>query len=51
MAVTINEMEVETIDTSATPSAAPSQAKPDTSLDLQSALQMLHERKLRLQAE
>jgi len=44
MAVTINEMEVEATDTSATPSAAPAEPKPGTSLNFQ-------ERKLRLEAE
>jgi len=51
MAVTINEMEVEATDTSATPSAAPAEPKPGTSLNLRSALEMLQERKLRLEAE
>jgi len=51
MAVTINEMEVEMKDTPAPPSAAPSETKSDAHLDLQAALELLHERKLRLQAD
>lgn len=51
MAVTINEMEVEMQDSPAPPSAAPDEPKPDTHIDLKSALEMLHERKLRLQAD
>jgi len=51
MAVTINEMEVEMKDTPAPPSTAPVESKPDAHLDLQSALEMVHERKLRLQVD
>jgi hypothetical protein len=51
MAITINEMEVEMKDAPVTSGAAPAEPKPDTHLDLQSALEMLHERKLRLQAD
>jgi hypothetical protein len=51
MAVTINEMQVEMKDMPATPSATPAEPKSDTHLDLQSALEMLRERKLRLQAD
>jgi len=51
MALTINEMEVEMQDAPAPPKAAPAETKPDTHMDLQSALEMLHERKLRLQAD
>ena len=51
MAVNINEMQVEMQDTPATPSPAPAESQADSERDLQSALEMLHERKCRLQAD
>lgn len=50
MAVTINEMQVEMQDTPAPPNAAAPEPKPEKT-DLRSALEMVHERKLRLQAD
>jgi hypothetical protein len=51
MAVTINEMQVEMKDTPASASAAPAESNSNSHLDLQSALEMLRERNLRLQAD
>jgi hypothetical protein len=44
-------MDINLDDTPAPPSATPAESKPDAHIDLQAALEMLHERKLRLQAD
>lgn len=51
MAVTIGEMEVETKEPSAPSAATPAETKAETHVNLRVALEMLEERKLRLQAD
>ena len=51
MAVTIDEMQVEMRDTAPQAAAAPAESKPESDVQLRSALEMLRERKSRLQAD
>jgi len=51
MAVTINEMNVEVKPPTAPVASVPTAAEKSRKLDLQSALEMLHERKHRLRVD
>jgi hypothetical protein len=51
MAVTIDEMHVEVQQAPKAAGAEPASADPKKDVDLQEALQILHERKLRLRAD
>lgn len=51
MAVSINEMQVEVQDTPAPANAPPAETKSGKQIDLRSALEVLHERELRLRAD
>ena len=51
MAVTIDSMQINLKEAPPPASAPPSKAKPEQQIDLRSALEMLHERKFRLQAD
>ena len=51
MAVTIDEMHVEVQRTPKAANAEPANADPKKDVDLHEALQILHERKLRLRAD
>ena len=50
MAISIGQIDIQMQETPAPPNAA-AEAKPEQHVDLQAALEMLHERKLRLRAD
>jgi hypothetical protein len=51
MAVSINEMQVEVQEPPAPANTPPTESKAEKQIDLRSALEMLHERELRLRAD